>query len=121
MKELSVEDVRRILQGGERFLLVRAIPTGGCTQPTLIPDAVDVAVDAKFDQTVFSQAGSKTVPVVIYGGGDGSEITAAARQLVSEGFAEVWTYCGDPSPWLADPETAPMSHVAQRRHEHSRT
>jgi 3-mercaptopyruvate sulfurtransferase SseA len=106
MRRLSAEDLSRIIHGGEGFLLLDVRSSGD-----LLPGAVRVPFGTpKFASDVLVHAISMARPVVVYGEGHGCPIAQqAAEHLSVMGFAEVWTYSGDPAAWSADEPTAQAS------------
>jgi hypothetical protein len=117
MRTLSVEDLSRIVNWADQFLLVDVSRNG-----SMLPGAVRVPFpDDDFASEVLERAGHLTLPVVVYGDGEDCPTAAnAAAQLMAAGLVEVWLYCGDATPWggresalmsrrqyvLADPDVA---------------
>jgi hypothetical protein len=102
MQTLSVEDMRRIVTGGERFLLVD-IRAGETNQARSLPRSVRVPFGDDFASTVLDRVGGVTLPVVVYGDRHHSTIIEkAAAALRKAGLAEVWSYGGDPDAWISE-------------------
>jgi rhodanese-related sulfurtransferase len=102
MQTLSVEDMRRIVTGGERFLLVD-IRAGETNQARSLPRSVQVPFREDFASTVLAHARGATFPVVVYGDRHHSTIVEkAAETLRKAGLAEVWSYGGDPDAWISE-------------------
>src|ERR1044072_1111413 len=101
MQSLSVEDMRRILSGGEIFLLVD-VRSVEITNGRTIPRALRIPLGRDIVPQVLSASGPRNVPVVICGDGlDDPVARQATEQLRKEGFKEVWTYSSDPAAWVA--------------------
>ncbi len=100
MRTLSPEDMARIVNCGELFLLVDVRPKESTLNAPL-PGAVRVPYSGDtFVPDVLSLAGQLELPVVVYGDGEDCPIAhKAADQLKDAGFVEVWAYCGDVRPW----------------------
>lgn len=87
MGTLSAEDVRRIVRGGERFLLLDLVSN---TTPS---SAVQIPWTDRFVENVLARGEPKSLPIVIKGdSADVRSIEQAATALRIEGFLEVWTY-----------------------------
>jgi hypothetical protein len=95
---LSPEDLRRVLQSGECFLLLSIGSVTGRREHSLPGSVVVPFTTTGFSERVRAEVASLQTPVILYD--DGSEclqMAEAAAQLRSAGFTEVWSYCGDRS------------------------
>lgn len=99
MHTLSPEDMARIVNCGELFLLVDVRPDSAIGVP--LTGAVRVLFPSDtFVSDVLLLAGQRELPVVVVGDGENCPLALqAAAQLKDAGFAETWVYCGDPLPW----------------------
>jgi hypothetical protein len=90
MKTLSKEDVRRIVNGGEQFLLL------DLTNDTPPGAAVHIPFDEAFAANVLKHARQPSLPIIIRGAAsDLPTIELAAATLRKVGHLEVWTYFND--------------------------
>ena len=90
MKTLSQEDVRRIVNGGDRFLLL------DLTNDTPAGAAIHIPFNDAFAATVLEHARHPSLPIIIRGAaGDLPTIELAAATLREVGHLEVWTYFND--------------------------
>jgi hypothetical protein len=88
MQTLFAEDVRRIVNCGERFLLVDLTDAPAKT-------AAQISLGDEFVGNVLEEAGQTTLPIIIRG--TEAEVPAverAAEALRQAGCLEVWTYFG---------------------------
>jgi hypothetical protein len=98
--QLSVDDMRRIVSGGEIFLLVDVRPVE-ITKGRAIPRAVRVPFGHELVPKVLAAAGPRAMPIVICGDGPNDPVAKeAAERLRKEGFSEIWTYSSDPEAWI---------------------
>jgi len=87
MRTLSAADMRRIVDRGERFLLMDV------ANSTVRGSAVHIRFDDEFLQKVLAYAAPGSLPVIIQG--DAAEapvVEQAATVLRAAGFLEVWTF-----------------------------
>ena len=105
MKTLCEEDVRRIVNGGERFLLL------DLTNNTPADAAVHIPFDDAFATNVLKRARQPSLPIIIRGAAaDLHTIEQAAAVLREAGCLEVWTY------FNAWPLAKPLQAHSTRRH-----
>jgi hypothetical protein len=105
MKTLSQEDVRRIVNGGERFLVL------DLTNETALGPAVHIPFDDAFAANALEHAGQKSLPIIIRGTArEVHTLEQAAATLREAGCLEVWTYF---DPW---PPADLFQVRATRRH-----
>ena len=101
MQTLSAEDVRRIVNGGERFLLVdfRNARTA------------NISVDHEFVANLLKQTLRTSLPIIIRGTeAEVRLVEHAALALREAGCLEVWTYF---ESW---PSVDEVRHVSKVRH-----
>jgi rhodanese-related sulfurtransferase len=102
MQTLSVEDMRRIVSGGEQFLLidVRDKEPSGVRS---LPQSIRIPFSDNFVSAVLDRTGGQTLPVVVYGDRQHSTIVEKAAEALTEaGIKEVWRYEGDPEAWITE-------------------
>jgi hypothetical protein len=101
MRTLSAGDMRRIVDGEERFLLM---DVANCTTRG---SAVHIPFNDEFLQSVLAYAEPGALPVIIQGdAADTSLVEQAATVLRAGGFLEVWTFF---ETWPGPPER-PVRH-----------
>jgi len=87
VQTLSAVDMRRILNGGERFVLIDVADSD--TRGT----GVHIPIDGEFLQNVLAYAVPGSLPIVIQGNAsEACLVEKAATALRSAGFKEVWTF-----------------------------
>jgi len=95
MRLLSLDDMQRVLDGGEPFLLVDARPASATGRSE--PGAAHIPFGEDFVAQVRGVAAHLTLPIVVCCHGAQCPVAEeAAAALRDAGFAEVWTYGGDP-------------------------
>ena len=87
MQTLSAVDIRRIVNGGERFMLIDV------TDSTARGTGVHIPIDGEFLHNVLEYAIPGALPIVIQGDANAAlGVEQAATTLRSAGFLEVWTF-----------------------------
>ena len=98
MRSLPPEVMRHIVDSGESFLLVDVRPAD--SKGRSLPNATRMSLNDDLISKVRAQASQLTLPIVIYGDGEGCPVAEKAAAVLSQaGFAEVWTYFGHPEAW----------------------
>lgn len=99
MRLLSVEEMRRIVDSRETFLLVDVRPVE-VTLAGSLPQALRVPHGCELLRKVLAVSGRRELTIVVTGGSAADPVAAeAAEQLRRAGFLDVWTYGSDPDPW----------------------
>jgi len=98
--QLSVDDMRRIVSGGDLFVLVDIRPVE-ITKGRSIPGALRVPLALEIVPKVLTASGQSELPIVICGDGATDPVAEEAAELLRKaGFSEVWTYSSDPEAWV---------------------
>ena len=99
-KVISAQELRKLRDAGEDFLLVNTLPTESFKE-TKLPGAVNIPQeDADFATKVEKEAGGKARTVVVYCANmqcDSS--TQGAEKLVAAGFTDVYDFESGAQGW----------------------
>jgi rhodanese-related sulfurtransferase len=99
-KVISAQQLRKLRDAGEEFLLVNTLPTEHFAD-TKLPGAVNIPQeDADFAERVENKAGGKERTVVVYCANmqcDSS--TQGAEKLVAAGFTDVYDFEAGAQGW----------------------
>lgn len=100
MQTLSTDELVKVSETGEQFLLINVLPVKEFSN-TMIPGAISVpGDDPEFVTCVKSAAGGMSLPVIVYSAGpECSKAQEAGLLLDQAGFEDVFVYKAGARGW----------------------
>jgi rhodanese-related sulfurtransferase len=116
MKTVTAQDVKKMRDAGEKFLLVNTLPAENF-EKTKIPGAVNIPQDqSDFAERVESQAGGKDNTIVVYcARKDCDSSSQGAAKLEQAGFVDVYDFEEGAEGWQQEFSTKQQSRATAQK------